>query len=282
MSEVDPNQLTDEQLEQALFNAGMGLPAEEIIPEETKEEAPEPPPAEEPAQEAVEEPTPTEEAPQEVEDKEQSYMKEILDQWQLEKKALEAKLDLAQAHASRLAGEIGYLKKHSGVRSEPMRPDTESLEEPTTSDGETLSRLERIESEIRRRDREAAIAAEVASMRGPDHEKMAEEIKVTAEKYAPDWQAALETEDPEAARLMVRRVLNAVLAEAEILRSTKEREARQIQKAEQMASQKEAKKKAVPSASGSTPPPKPKPKTIEEMSDKELEEAMKEVTKGRW
>jgi hypothetical protein len=199
--------------------------------------------------------------------------------WESEKKAMEAQLDLQRAHASRLAGEIGHLRKAAmAPRTEPAR--SESYEEPVPVDHETRSRLDKLESELRKRDKDIAIASAVGQLNRPEYKEMEAEFKEAMQKFGQDWTDALDTEDPETARLMATRVANAVIAEAEKIKTLKERTSRLEKKAASVSEIEKAKKKSAISSSGSAPAA-PQPKRYEDMTPGELDTLLKGMTSGR-
>ena len=249
-------------------------------PVEAPPPTPEPPPAPEPEAAPPAEPAPVEPPPTEDKDP----IKDLLDQWdgerqswEAEKKAMAAKFDLGQAHSSRLAGKIGHLEKLLKQRAEAAQasPDPEDGEQSSA----TVTRLERLEGELRKRDRDMAIAAEVQAIKRPETDALSAEIAEAAEAFKDDWSAALDTEDPESARLMTRRVLNAIVAEAERIKTTKERAARVERRAATVAEIRQA-KQAVASSGVSAPATEIKPKSLDEMTSDELSQLLRSMTSG--
>ena len=232
--------------------------------------------------EAPVEPEPTPEAPAEPEpEAEPEPVPEVdlaaseREGERLRSEKLEAALALQQAHASRLAGEIGYLKQkiESGLRaSEPYEPQSQAeLDRLSLLE----QRLEKSENERLSNQVSQAVSESIGSLDGPWVQELKDEIAVVGPKYADQLRAASETTDPALARQLATGVAMMVKAEATQMRWEKNHEAMKVQKQAASADLARAKKAQAPSGSGGVPSPPPKQKTIADMSASEADQWLK-------
>ena len=267
--EIDLEAMDNSQLEALL--AGLPPPGSPPPQEAVPEEEPPAPVEDAPVAPAVEEP-PAEPAEPEVDP-----IQDFRQQWDAERRALEAKIELQMAHNSRLAGELGFLKNQPPPRPEPDRPDAFDGQPDPRAD-EALSRLDKLEADVRNRNRWDGINQEIAVVRQLDLDAIKDDLPIAAQKFQSDIQILQDTVDPEAARLMTRRVLNAVIAEAERMKDGRDRQARIEKRAATVTDMAKVKKIGTISASGGTPAPPSKAKATSEMSVKELDSLLKEMT----
>ena len=232
--------------------------------------------------EAPVEPEPTPEAPAEPEpEAEPEPVPEVdlaaseREGERLRSEKLEAALALQQAHASRLAGEIGYLKQkiESGLHaSEPYEPQSQAeLDRLSLLE----QRLEKSENERLSNQVSQAVSESIGSLDGPWVQELKDEIAVVGPKYADQLRAASETTDPALARQLATGVAMMVKAEATQMRWEKNHEAMKVQKQAASADMARAKKAQAPSGSGGVPSPPPKQKTIADMSASEADQWLK-------
>lgn len=254
----------------AILNAILpdgSLPAEVINPEPA---APEPEKTEAAPEEPEAEPEPEPEPEPEVD---LLALEKERDRY--ERDELRAKLAEQQAHSSRLAGEIGFLKEkiQRGLTSTEPMPDSEE-------DLDRLSRLERAleQSEERRNRSEVSQAVDgvVARLDGPWVEDLKDEIAAIIPAYAERLQAAHGASTPELGAELATNILSAMQAEAGRMNVQKRYEAAVAKRQAATADMAKAKKAAAPSASGTVPTPAPKPKTISDMSGAEADAWLRE------
>jgi hypothetical protein len=191
---------------------------------------------------------------------------------ELREKRLQEQLDLMQAHNSRLAGEIGFLKGR--LKDRPTRPEREE-----TPEIESEPELDRLRSEIYKINEERsaekranAIAEEAAVWRAryTEAKYTPEEVSAAAEKYSKLWQEALDSSDVNSAREIARAVMARVSTEIEERRLENALKAAREKKAESEKRRTETKKSASISATGAIPTPPKKEKTPEDMTPEEL------------
>ena len=188
---------------------------------------------------------------------------------------LEAALALQQAHSSRLAGEIGYLKQklESNPRSsEPYQPETQAELDRLTSLEQRLADSEnrRIKTEVSQ-----AIESELNSLDGAWSKELATEIAAVAPKYADQIKAARESTDPALARQISKAVGLLVRAEAMQMSWDTKHKALVEKKAATVSAATSAKKAATISGSGAVPTPPPQPKSFADMTADEADAWLK-------
>jgi len=259
----------------ALFAKGEGFVPTE--PEKVAEPAPVPEPEPEPepkaAQPAEPETPPQAEPPAvEVEDDLAKLEEEGL---RLEREKLKADLALQQAHSSRLAGEIGYLKKQ--LESTP-REAREPYEPQTPEEQDRLTRLEQafLESERKRSQLAVAQAAETAinALDAPELASIRSEIAEVAPKYREQLASAREVNDPTLARQLADAIGRSVIADAKELAWTNRRKALEEKRTVQQAALTARKKSAAVSGGSASSAPRPAPKTYDQMTPEELDAEM--------
>lgn len=241
---------------------------------------PEEPPAESVPSPAEPEPAPAAEAAPEPE--QEPEIDEAKIQAELEaarREKLEAALAAQQAHASRLAGEIGYLKeKLKAVESrpsEPYRPDTEA-------EIDRLAELERRQAELEATEKARAVAQAVGqSLAITDANTLAElkaELEAVVPKYEEQFQALLAMDNPNLARQAAEAIRRSVLADAKELKWQNRHKEFTEKRAATVPESVKAKRAATVSASGAVPAPPPKPKTYADMSSDELDRLLRDLT----
>jgi hypothetical protein len=193
----------------------------------------------------------------------------------IERERLQAALALQQAHSSRLAGEIGHLRK----QLEAIPKASEPFEPQSPEEMDRLSRLEQAfsDSEARRGRIEVAQAVEsaisvldVADVVGP----IQAEISQVAPKYKEQFEAARQVTDPGLARQMADAIGRSVIADAKELAWTNRRKTLLEKQAAQAKDLVARKKAATVSGSGTTSTSRPAPKTYDQMTSEELDAEM--------
>lgn len=184
---------------------------------------------------------------------------------------IEAKLTLQEAHNSRLAGEIGFLREQLKAHprpTEPYQPESQAeldrltlLEQNVAQD-----RAERLKAEVSQ-----AVESEVAALDGTWSKELAAEIATIAPKYAQQYSAALATTDPVLARQIAKGVVLSVKAEAMQVKWNARHETLLAQREASTAANAKAKKAAAPSASGTVPTPPTPTKSFADMTAKEAD-----------
>jgi hypothetical protein len=265
-SDPDPNaheNMSDEQIEAALRGAVPDPFTEGLAEETPAAEVPVEAPVEEPAVETapvaevpVEEPPVPTEAEIEAEAR------------KLEMEKLQARLDMQQAHSARLAGELGYLRKQATATPAEAAPAFE-----TESDPGLVSRVEALEKGKNADARDSAVASVVADFRGrPDVFAVIQspEFRTASEKYAAEWQQALDAPDPTSARLLASAVIGNAVAEAREIQFQARRVEAEKRRADQSAVLRQRKLAAAP-PSNTAPTTRPVSKAPHQLPDKELD-----------
>lgn len=262
----DFGSMTSEQLEHVLNNL---TPDGDVPPEappqvEAVEDAPS-----EPEQEAEPEAEPDPEPEVEIDI---AASEREIDRNKIDK--LEASLLLQQAHASRLAGEIGYLKNQRPLAaSEPYEPQSQV-------EVDRLALLEQrfAESEARRVVTEVSqvVDQSIGALDGPWVDELASEIAAIAPKYKDQIEFARSSTDPEMARQIATAVAMVVKAEATQARLESRHATLVEKKASTRANSDKAKRAAAPSASGAVPAAAPKTKTYADMTAAEADAWLRE------
>lgn len=296
-----PEEMTDEQLEQAMVDSVMNPDEPTEEPEEVAEAEPEEAVeteevADAPVEEVVDEtPVEPEEAP-EGEEASKEKPEEDIDALlrETDAKLIEGKIKHFESVMGRHMGRLGHLEnlvKTALGRTPPppqMSPDDE-YDQPAPPAPQTAPRPQGAPDEITTwavgqamRNAAAQFAAEHPTPAGMDEAAYRKGVEDYLASINYDASRLLEMNDPVAAQ----RETSSVLQEAYWHISAQQEAARREQllqrKADQTSKLAKAKAKASVSATASTPPPKPKAKTLEEMTDKELEDEMMKATGGRW
>lgn len=292
---VDPEQMSEEELESALSGAEVrtpGYPPEHEPDPEPVEEAPV-----EPAEQQVEPaPDTPEQAPEETQEETPADDTPTAEDISaLEREELIARLEATEAQAKkweqvagRHGGRMGFLENRLKALSQqpavPMNEDTEYGEQeqatqrpqrpaaPSTDPMTTWAVQQAMQSGV----------SEFRS-KYPDSAEHDQAIGQYLNSQGYNTAPILESNDPSFAQNETRRVLE----EAYWHVISDVRNARKAELAERRASQTEklkaAKQRAAPSATATTAPPKPKAKSEADMSDEELDAAMRKATAGqRW
>jgi hypothetical protein len=261
---------TPEELEAMLD----GLTPDGALPDEQQppaEVTPEPEPEPEPQSTTTTESEPeTTQEPQSEPEPELDVAASEREGDRIKMQKLEAAILLQQAHNSRLAGEIGYLRNQ---RSQPV---SEPYEPQSQQEVDRLQLLEQrfAEAEARRNSFEVsqAVADAIGTMDGPWVNELSAEVQEIAPKYKDQIEAANNATDPEMARQLAMGIAMLVKAEAMEKRWDAKHATLVEKKASSRAENDKAKKAAAPSASGAVPAPPPKAKTIADMTPKEADE----------
>lgn len=239
-------------------------------PEPTPSPAPEPPPAE-PEPEATPEATPESEPDIEAEAAAHAAEGE-----RIRNEKLQADLEFQRAHASRLAGEIGHLRKQIETIQRPSEPYEPQSEAELDRLSQLEARLERSESERLRAEVAQAVESAINALDSPSIADIDSQLAEVIPKYKGEFEAAQAMQDPNMARQMATAVGRSIIAEAMELKWQQDHAKFAEMKAASTAGNAKAKKDAAPSASGAVPPPAQKPKTIADWSPSELDAWMKE------
>ena len=262
---INYENLSEAELD-ALFAKGEGFASEPtpepVAPEPTPE--PEPTPVEpEPSAEPITEPEP------------EPAVEPVDEEAKIKQEQFEAKLRLQEAHASRMAGEIGFLREQLKSRplpSEPYEPQSEA-------DIDRLTQLERRfqESEAHRTQIEVAQAVESA-VNALDVAEVIQsiqaEITAVAPKYAEQLNAARQVSDPVLARQLADAVCRSVIADAKEMAWTNRRKSLEEKKAVQARELTARKKSATVSGGGAVSATRPAAKPYDEMTPSELDAEM--------
>jgi len=194
----------------------------------------------------------------------------------LKREKLEAELKMQQAHSSRLAGEIGYLKEQ--LKSIP-RP-SEPYEPQSEADLDRLTQLERriaqSESERQRSMASQAFQDAVGRLDGDWSVKYKDEIAQVVPKYADQIKMAQEISDPTLARQMGEALVLSIKAEALQVEWEKRHKDTVERKAATVNANLLAKKAQSPSGSGAVAPPPPKQKSYADMTPAEADAWLRE------
>lgn len=236
--------------------------AEEPAPKETAPPAEEPPPQEEPV------PSEPEEAPPSTDEIDLKAVEE--EGQKIEREKWQAQLALQQAHSSRLAGELGFLRKQ--LESRPTATEHYQPESP-----EEENRLVRVERELQA-EKSARIRGEVAqairegilALDAPELQTIQKELAEAAPKYREQLTAASEMTDPATARQIAEAVGRSMIADAKELAWSNRRKALEEKKASQTEALRARKRAASVSGGGAASTARPAPKTYEQMTDAEL------------
>lgn len=209
----------------------------------------------------------------------------------LEREKLSAKLELQQAHNSRLAGEIGFLKnkKPAHARPEPSdEPDAYALDgrsEPPEANADVRERLERLEGRIaseavQEATQEAVLSAmnDLTSSVKDDKERaeLDRHIKALTPRYAKDWKAAVGATDPEIAGALARGTIMNIIADAKIARLDETRDAARQERANAATALRRSKLSAAPTRTTGAPSQasRPRAKTPDDMTEQEADAAL--------
>jgi hypothetical protein len=263
--------LSNDELEKILDAV---LPDGSIPPAEPAPSTPEPetPPAEpEPAAEP--ESTPEPEPEQDIEAQAAALAAEGE---RIRNEKLQADLEFQRAHASRLAGEIGYLKEQIKSIQRPSEPYEPQSEAELDRLSQLEARLERSESERLRTEVAQAVESAINALDSPSIADIDSQLADVIPKYRGEFEAAQAMQDPNMARQMATAVGRSIIAEAMELKWQQDHAKFAEMKAASTAGNAKAKKAAAPSASGAVPPPAAKPRTVADWSPAELDAWMKE------
>lgn len=253
-----------EELEAMLDALNMdGTLQDETVP---VPEAP-PEPASEPAVEAQADPVPeTEPEPEEDEAALESEGE------RLKREKLEAKLELLEAHNSRLAGKLGFFEqqlKSVPRASEPYEPQTQ---EEMDRLGQLEQRFAQSEAVRTQTEVDQAVESAINALDTPEVvQTLSAEIAAVAPKYAEQLAAARTVGDPRLARQEATAIGRSVLAEARELHWENRHKALIEKRASTAGDSLKAKKAAAPSASGTVPAPQAKPKTFADLTPSEAD-----------
>jgi hypothetical protein len=188
----------------------------------------------------------------------------LVEQYRIEHEKLQAQLELQRAHASRLAGEIGHLRR------QVTAPEPDGAE-GYNQDPDLAQRFDRLESRINSDAIATAIAQEVQALQSPEVKALHDGgwLAKAAAPYEQDWTAATSATDANTARLLARAVARSTVADAKALQFQALREQAQTKAADQAAKLRE--RKIAAGATSTTPATaaRPKPKTFSEMSEAE-------------
>ena len=275
MSEINPDLMTDEQLEAAL---SQGV---EIVPPAPEGEPPPPPEPEPPPAEPVPaEPEKADEAPPPAEP-EIDYEAERL---RLLTEELQAKAKHWESVAGRNAGELGFIKGQLRAIQDAQAQMRQIETDGGEPDNRPTAPAPSVPDGLAEWAVQQAVQQAVGSFESshPDvkevQTKMAEYINASGF----DMRNVLAMNNPIEAQREVSRALEeaywhtkAAITSARRVELEAKREAIQTKAATN-------KLKASVSATASSPPPKPKAKTEAEMSDEEIEAAMVKALGGRW
>lgn len=279
---ADPNPvqsydgLSEAELD-ALFSKGEGFLKPEgekpIEPPAPPPAPPEPEPEPEAAKPVEPEMPPVEEPPAvEVED---DFAAMDAEGERLKRERIEADLAFQKAHASRLAGEIGYLREQ--LKSAP-RTASESYEPQTQDEQDRLTRLENafLDSEKRRTQLEVAQAADaaVSALDVPELSSLKAELAEVVPKYREQFASAREVNDPQLARQLADAIGRSVIADAKELAWTNRRKVLEEKRTVQQAALTARKKSAAVSGGSATSASRPAPKTYDQMTPEELDAEM--------
>lgn len=273
---AEHDELSDEQLEAALAET---VGQEEPSPEPVVPEPPAPePPAAEPAAE------PSESVEQEAAAEPEPEVSE-LDILRAQLAEVEARAKHWEEVSGRNGGRMGFLEqKLQQVLQQQAAPpsddyagetpETETPRQPAPTPGDPY-RSYVIGLAVQQAGQEFARTTPDAGELWPSIEKY------IGENHNPS--TILLSEDPQFAAAETMRVLNAAYLHADAERKATRKTELMQRRADQIKLADEAKKKASLSAPGGSSAPMPKPKTSDEMSDSELDSALKEATRGaRW
>lgn len=269
---LDPEKMSQEEIEQALHDAAVGAITDSDIAGEAEPE-PQPEP-EAPTPEPEPEPQP-EESAQEPEVSEADILKAQLAE-------MEARAQHWERVAGNHAGKLGFLEQRlSNLEAAPVRqPETyEEAEIPaappaaTDRDGsyKTWVVAQAIKSGV-----------EDFRMEHPDAQEFNEGIATYLQESGYNPKMILESNDPLRAQLESKRILEEAYFAARAGKEAIRRSELVQKRADQIKNMEQLKKKSAPSASGNAPPPKPTQKSPQEMSREELDAALQEATGGRW
>jgi hypothetical protein len=264
----DLDHISDADLD-AKINAGLGIKP----PEDDYAPTPEAPAAD---MEVVAD-TPDAEAPADTTDEPAPFVEPVaqevpaapvvdplVEQYRIEHEKLQAQLELQRAHASRLAGEIGHLRR------QVTAPEPDGAE-GYNQDPDLAQRFDRLESRINSDAIASAIAQEVQALQSPEVKALHDGgwLAKAAAPYEQDWKAATEASDANTARLLARAVARSTVADAKALQFQALREQAQTKAADQAAKLRE--RKIAAGATSTTPATaaRPKPKTFDQMSEAE-------------
>ena len=237
-----------------------------------KEEAPAPveatPPVEEATPPADTKPdeAPVEETPAPVEIDQAAIEAETR---RIDDERRDTEMQKLMAHNSRLAGQIGELRKAQS------RAGTEYQEIP--QDDERIVELRNAVQEMRDAQRSEArnraVAEEVNAVLAKPYLKDVDQSLIAAatQKFEAAWEEALSEDDPDLARLNCRTVLLSTAAEARRLQLAQAQNTARERSAEQTRVATSAKLKASVSGGGSAAPPTPQV----QLADKSLDELAK-------
>jgi hypothetical protein len=273
MSEVDPNQMSDAELEAAL-NQGPDYTPAPIEAEPVPEPEPEPE-VEAPAPEAEKAAEP--ETPEKVEDVEAERLRLLTEE-------LNARAKHWESVAGRNAGELGFIKSQLRAIQDAQRQNVSTeYQEPSDTPVPT-----QVPTQQRDGVAEWAVQQAVSQTVGafesshPDVKDVQDQMTEYIKNSGYDLRSVLTMSNPVEAQREVSRALEEAYwhskAAVNAARRTEleaKREAIQMKAAA-------TKLKASVSATASAPPPKPKSKTQAEMTDAELESEMVRVMGGRW
>ena len=275
-AEPDYESMSVEQLEGLM--TGTEPAAEEVdtasedVVEDEVEATPEPDPDTPPVEPEAETDPKPEAADEEAPPDQETLLRE---QVEVERKKMEADMALQRAHASRLAGEIGFLKQQLQARRAPEPQQPELREDVDYSGDDRLTllqrKLESLETQKRQESVDQAIAGALQGFSSLMGEVSPEELKPAAEKFVGDWQQALDSTDPGTAGAMAKAVLTRIAADVEESRFLVKKQAAEERRAAMTQNLTKQKKAATISGAGAAAPPKPRQKTYDEMTVEELE-----------
>ncbi len=240
---------------------------------------PEAPPVEQPApvEETVEASPETPEETSEAEPEEEDPAALEAEGHRLQLEKLQAALELQQAHSSRLAGEIGYLKEQQKVRPRPSEPSyVEETETGAEATPEVLRRIERIETYQVQAEVSQAIALGSVGLDEPEARGLREEIISVAPRYKDQMDIVFGLTDSNLARQMSEALTRSILADAKEARWQARHQVLVERKAATASVSAGNKRAATVSASGGVSAPPPKPKALSDLTADEADQWLKE------
>lgn len=273
MSDFDPTQMSDEELEAALSQGGdfvPPVPAGE--PEPPKEETPEEPESQ-PEAEVAAEP----EATEKVEDVEAERLRLLTEE-------LNARAKHWESVAGRNAGELGFIKSQlKAIQDAQRQPRAEDYQEASDTQVPTQAPAPRRDG-LAEWAVQQAVAQTVGAFESshPDVKDVQDQMTEYIKNSGYDMRNVLQMDNPVEAQREVSRALEEAYWHSKAAVNAARRTELEAKREAIQTKAAANKLKASVSATASAPPPKPKSKTQAEMTDKELEEEMVRVMGGRW
>ena len=275
MSEFNPNQLSDDDLEKALSQG------DDFVPPSPEGEPTHPPETDTPQTDEAE-PTeaPTPDEPKQAESEADLEAERL----RLLSEELEAKAKHWESVAGRNAGELGFIKSQLKTIQAAQLAAQQGDYIPSEPGNGSTQPSAPTRNGLAEWAVQQAVTQTVSGFESshPDTAEMQAQMVEYIKTSGYDMQAVLAMDNPIDAQREIGRALEeaywhtkAAVTSARRAELSAKREAIQTQAATN-------KMKASVSATASTPPPKPKAKTQDEMSDAELEAEMVRAMNGRW